>query len=131
MNGVIDVRLVAELDERDQVAVLALRAQLHEALGGGHRREERRVGRARLLSVAALNGVRMLIDASIIRPMRRPGNGHSRLTSAVNGIGERQEEERQAGQEQQQRDVDNDRESRPGDRFSSAGSTTSGGRRGA
>ena len=41
-EGRDDVRLVAELDERDEIAVLARAAQLHEALGGGDRREERR-----------------------------------------------------------------------------------------
>jgi hypothetical protein len=35
-----------------------------------------------VLRFAAVNGVRMLIDASIISPMRRPGNDASVLTSA-------------------------------------------------
>ena len=78
-----DVGLVAELDEAEQVALLALHPQLDEPLGGGHGGEERGSVAARLLRLAAVNGVRMLIDASISRPIRRPGNDSSRLTSAV------------------------------------------------
>ena len=39
-----DVGLVAELDQRHQVAILAVHAQPHEPLGGGDGREERGVG---------------------------------------------------------------------------------------
>ena len=43
------IRLVAELDERHQIVVLALQPELHELLGGGDRGVERRPGlRARL-----------------------------------------------------------------------------------
>ena len=40
---------------------------------------------ARRLRCCALNGVRMLVDASIITLMRRPGYVTSLVTSAVNG----------------------------------------------
>ena len=60
---------------------------------------------ARLFSVAAVNGVRMLIDASISRPMRRPGNDSCAADERRVGIGERQDEEPEPAEKEQQRDV--------------------------
>ena len=51
---------------------------------------------ARVLRCAALNGVRMLVEASIISAMRRPGIRHVAAHERGERIGQRQDEERQA-----------------------------------
>jgi hypothetical protein len=79
VNGVTTVRLVAELDERHQIAVLAVHAQPDESLGSRHvvknaASGRRRLGIGGLRSVGALNQRTMLVEASIIMQIRRPGN---------------------------------------------------------
>ena len=105
-----DVRFVAELDERDEIVVLAVHPLPDERLGGGDGREERRLVR-RLRVRAARPGTRaiMLDEASIISAMRRPGNDTSCVRQRRVRIGEREHEERQAGEEQQQRAVADER----------------------
>ena len=91
------VGLVAELDQRHQVAVVAVHAQPHEPFGRGDGGEERRVGLGAPFRCAALNGVRMLVDASIITAMRRPGIRHFARDERRVRVGQRQREERQPG----------------------------------
>ena len=69
---------------------------------------------ARLFSDAAVNGVRMLIDASIMHADAPARKRHLAADERGERIGERQEEERQAEQEQDERRVHASR--RPGER---------------
>ena len=113
-----DVGFVAELDERDQVAVLPLHAQLHEVL----RRCDGREIRLRTLGVQLRRQERLIHargsvdhDGDPAARVRRFGVGERGV-----GIGEGQREERHAGEKDQQRRMTHARPTRAAHRRQTA-----------